>query len=183
MLATASLVLVAACSDDPKERAIPAAPTTTVGAPPSTQGDLDRTPRTAPNGEPLGDDRSSTGDFTNGHHLALLSSYDVEDRTITVDVVQWLDGAEASRAYAEDNNGDTIDGEEFYVRNQNSQLRTFKVSRDAVGLSHAVADPDRTRLTFAEFTAQVPRHGSNPPLVGITITAGTVARIEHIYTP
>jgi hypothetical protein len=112
-VAIAFVVLVAAgaCSDKPRRVAIPADPTTSI----------------LPRGQGAAAYVES-GDYVNGQHMARLTSFD--DSNLTFDVVQNLTGDAAKSAYRADT-GEELEID-YYIRNQNTRLRTLPVSGDVV---------------------------------------------------
>jgi hypothetical protein len=131
-------------------------------------------------------------DLADGRHAAFLAAVDVSARTVTVDVVQFLTGDEARAAYA-DEHPDEPDGppNDYYIRNENAQLRTLPVAADVmvsvVWLGGGGAEAEQ--IAFAELPDYVA--GDPDPddpyawwaPFWFTMSDGTVTMIEEQYLP
>ncbi|HVM10463.1 MAG TPA: hypothetical protein VM345_18530 [Acidimicrobiales bacterium] len=82
----------------------------------------DGTARLPQRGQPLAD----------GRHAAFVTAVDPEASTVTIDVVQFLIGRDADEAYRADT-GDT-DGapNDYYIRNNTTDVRTLRVRASSV---------------------------------------------------
>ncbi len=67
-----------------------------------------------------------------GTFAVLIDSFDPDERTLSIDVVQWLVGQEADDAYeAETGDGDGVPND-YFVVNENPLVRTVPVDEDVV---------------------------------------------------
>ena len=131
-----ALALLGACKGDSSKTSHDAASTRTTKATRATTSTTETvgghgTPTTNKNSPASDDEYADQGDYVNGRHAALITSVDHNNRAITVDVVQFLTGDAAKKAYSEDLHTNEPPDDDYYVRNQSKQLRTFPVPTDA----------------------------------------------------
>lgn len=132
-------------------------------------------------------------DLADGRHAVYLTAVDVEGRTLTFDVFQFLTGQEAVDAY----HGDFPDDPEgppndYYMVNENPRLRTAPVAADVdvalVRLSED-SDADLDPGTFEELPVYL---AATPPADSaalsyspfwLTLDGGVITAIEEQYLP
>jgi hypothetical protein len=169
--------------------AAPATTTTTTGATTTTAGDDDTTTTTAaPDGDaPALDD---------GRHFGFISAVDLDARTVTFDLAQWLSGEEANAAAEADGAIEPGEGvpNDYYIVNDNPRLRVVPLSFDvgvllvdwpncceSVGatLDDVVAAIDAD----GEITAAGFRYYPGETGYWLTIDGGEIVSIEEQYRP
>lgn len=129
--------------------------------------------------------------LADGRHAVFLDGLD--DNSLVFDVIQWLSGDEANAAALEDGaieEGDVVPND-YYIRNQNPQLRTRAVTAD-VDVVLSTWDcrniPDEKPVVFARFVELFNSPGRcaqnllhNP--YWLTIENGVIVAIEEQYRP
>ncbi len=124
-------------------------------------------------GEPLAD----------GRHAVHIADLSVDDGTITVDVIQWLEGSEADDAYAAET-GDTSGApNDYYIRNDSNELRTLPIRTDTATVAFTdtgVMAHDLDVDGLLDYLAK--RRDPDAPF-WITLEDGAVQRIEEQYRP
>ena len=122
---------------------------------------------------------AGSGDPAWGTQYAFLASSDAASRQITYDLVEWFDGEEAVKACAEEGKkpaeNDYCVG--YYIRNNNTKLRTLTVYPDAPVILTAVGAP--TVVDLATFLSEV-GEGS---VIRFDVDADRIMKLEHIYLP
>jgi len=121
------------------------------------------------------------GVLADGRHFAELIAVDPGGR-VTFDVMQWLSGEAAKRAWQEENPQDP-DGppNDYFIINDNPAVRTMTVSDDVrVELVDMNNVPRGVAVPFAELSVAM---AQNHTLFWLTITNGKIAAIEEQYTP
>ncbi|MGW4063210.1 hypothetical protein ACWEGE_33335 [Amycolatopsis sp. NPDC004747] len=115
----------------------------TVG--PST-GSASSTPsRPAEPGEP------GTPVLADGRYPAYLTAIDTGARTLTFDVIQFLTGEEATKAFQRDHPGAEGPPNGYYILNVNPRLRTLPVRRDVpVEVLWLKGNPEPETITFEQ---------------------------------
>jgi hypothetical protein len=175
----AAVLVLSGCSDDdPKTEASP----TTAGEK-TTTTDVAVTPT----------DYVESGDYVNGRHIGLIQSADAATHTIDIDIVQFLSGDAAIKAYREDT-GDTsgTPDNDYYVRNQSKQIRHLEAIDSAVlrvqslGEFYDASSPDKgksvTWPTFADYWTS--KHGEAVvSLFWVTLREGYVVAVEQQFVP
>jgi hypothetical protein len=125
---------------------------------------------------------ASAAALTDGRHLAHVVKISTTKGTITVDVVQILTGADAEKAAKADG---TMVSDDYYIRNENKQLRTLSVAATAKITENVSASDMRTGVTknvnvsFATFA----RTAQSSSYFWLTTVGGLVMGIEEMYTP
>jgi hypothetical protein len=118
---------------------------------------------------------SATSPAPSGPQYAFLKSSDPATREVTYDLVEWYEGKAAAKACA-------ADGEEpaendwcvgYYIRNNNTKLRTVKVAGDAK--IRVVVDGELKPVELATVGSDM--------LFKFTIKNGQAVELEHIYLP
>jgi hypothetical protein len=127
-------------------------------------------------------------DLEDGRHPAYITALDVDAGTVEVDVIQFLTGEEARVAYEQETGDPGGPPNDYYIKNENSRLRTLPVAAD---VRVTVVDPgaDSRPSTFGDLPALfatrfVPDGGrltSNP--FWLTLEDGTVTAMEEQYLP
>ena len=140
-----------------------------------------------------GDDASGEPDdgeeaLSDGEHVVFISSIDLADSKMTVDLVELLTGQAAADAYLEDQ-GEELDGELFYLRNRNDKLRTLPVGVTAGPFSiiDAATCCDPTDVGFGGLAeaqaAGFPEGiGTDPPFT-VVVSDGEVTSAVQMYVP
>lgn len=115
--------------------------------------------------------------------LAATLVVEAEDDAITLDKVQFLSGAEAAAAMAEDAQPLEEGVEMPYVRNRNPALRTLPVAADvAVEVLDCSAECTHVPWAYEDLVADRPLpYGPEDALFEVTVTDGTVTSIREVY--
>jgi hypothetical protein len=168
LLVCASLV---ACSDTEADRD-PSTSSPKAAAPESTSGSSE-----PDQGDPLSD----------GEHVVYITSIDEQGATMAVDLVEMLTGQAAVDAYFEDT-GSPLDGEQFYLRNENDRLRTLPVDPSAGPFSiidmESCCEPIEVGFAaLAETQRQRGDDGEAPLPFTITVASGTITSAVQMYLP
>lgn len=131
------------------------------------------------------------GDYSFGRHIGKITAIDVTHDTFTIDVMQFLTGDAATAAYQEDTGEAGPPENDYYVRNQNKQLRTFSVVGDVdIRVNNSggfpPADPGEGHkvdwATFGTYFTGDPapaQHG----YFWITLEGGLVTEIAEQFVP
>ncbi len=127
-----------------------------------------------------------------GRHATYLTGIDVGDRTLTVDVIQFLTGQQAVDAYHRDYPADP-DGppNDYYIVNDNPRLRTLPVAADVKvrlvrlhegrGAELKPGNWEELPAYLAHYPDEGRRLSGNP--FWITVAAGRVTAIDEQYIP
>ena len=124
-------------------------------------------------------------DLKDGRHYAYLKSMDTAKLTLTLDVVQFLTGEEAEKAAQED-------GEEaydYYVRNQNTRLRTLTVAPNAAVVVNTLTAEETgsstkdTAITLGKLKEYFTSGEAQQRLFYVTLAGGRVVKINEQYLP
>ena len=179
------LLWLGACggrADDTAATVPTADPTTIVVNPDTQMSTTTPTPQTGPTatGSTLAKAKpAGSGDPAWGTQYAFLGSSEPATRRITYDLIEWFDGEEAVKACAEDGKkpaeNDYCVG--YYIRNNNTKLRTLTVYPDAPIIVTVVGEPKVVDL--ATFLTDV-GEGS---VIRFDVDADRVMKLEHIYLP
>ena len=181
-----TLLAVTGCGDgDDEDTTTTAATSTPAATPPPTQSQAptrSQTPTgTASPGLVLEDGRSP----------GYVTAIDVPGRTVTFDLLQFLTGEEAKRAYTKDHPEDPgWPPNDYYIVNENSRLRTLPVGAGAATTVIWLGDgADPEKISFD----QLPDYfASHPDPNGdhlwyapfwLTVDDGQVIAIEEQYIP
>ena len=137
-------------------------------------------PVTAPlpsRGQPMAD----------GVHAVFLEGVDVDAGEITVDVVQFLTGEEANRAYREETGEDEDAPNDFYVRNASQDQRTVAVAADArVTVAWRGEEVRENDVSFDELPAYLESRdaeGNDRIIFWVAVDDDTVTRLFEQYVP
>jgi hypothetical protein len=118
-----------------------------------------------------------------GRHPVYIRTLDVPGRKITFDLVNFLTGTAATKAYLADHPGGTLDTD-YYIQNNNPKLRTLPVSLDVAVSVVNLSGPFATNspLTFglmpSHYGTSLPDH-----LFWLTVSGGQIVRIDEQYLP
>ena len=170
----------AACDDGPVAAPPGASPTTTASsaaASPSpsaagtgTGSTVSRVAKARPSG---------SGDPGFGTQYAILKSSNLSTRQITYDLIEWYDGEQAVKACAED--GETATENDYcvgwYIRNNNTKLRTLTVYPDA-SIRMTVAGEMKS-VDLAAFLSEVGKGN----VIRFDVDANRIMKLEHVYLP
>ena len=122
---------------------------------------------------------SGSGDPRSGTQYAILKSSRLSTRQITYDLIEWFDGEQAVKACAEDGekpaDNDYCTG--YYVRNNNSKLRTLTVDPGAP--IRMLVDGEMTSVDLRTFLGAV----GNGNVIRFDVDAARIVAIEHVYLP
>jgi len=126
----------------------------------------------------------STGEeLANGRHVVHVTDVSLEDRTITVDVIEWLTGASADEAYAADT-GDTSGApNDYFVRNTEIDLRTLEVDASFVTVAWKPSGPFEHDIDFVEFPDYLSSRNDPEAPFSITVLGDRVLSIAEHYRP
>lgn len=190
VIATVTAVAIMLLSGD-EPRSSPgnppsAGPTATVpsAVQPST-GSASSTPS-----QPAEPSEPATSVLADGRHPAYLTAIDTGARTLTFDVIQYLTGEEATKAFQRDNPG--VEGgppNGYYILNVNPRLRTLPVRRDVlVEVLWLGGNPGPDTITFE----QLPDYFANDLIEDkylwydpfwLTVRGGRIDAIAEQYIP
>ena len=121
-----------------------------------------------------------------------VTAVDIAGRTVTVDVIQFLTGADAVAAHAEDHPDDPGGPpNDYYIRNVNPQLRTLPVATEVVVsvIWLGSGGTDTESITFEELPGYF---AGKPEPAGpyewwapfwLTVRGGQVTGIDEQYIP
>jgi hypothetical protein len=181
----------------------PAAPTTAPPpstAPPTTVDVTDATCTDEVPVEDCDDTPGGTADsvlapLADGRHFGFVPAVDLDARTVTFDLAQWLTGEAANEAAIADGSieaGDTVPND-YYVVNDNPRLRDVSLADDVgvllVDWSHCCAVVGSTLDVLAEVTgttdALTEGFRNVPGQTGywLTVDGGEIVAIEEQYRP
>lgn len=163
-----------------------------VEAPETSGSSASSVSSTLPGGE-IGDcpqrpDGSSPAifDAAAGTYAAHLESVDTAARSVTFDVVQWLEGTDAVDAYNADNPTDPEGPpNDYYVVNANSEVRTAPIGADATVLLVRLAS-DGTAAVSPGTVDELPAYldlAFPDDVYWLTFTGGEVVEICEQYRP
>ncbi len=124
--------------------------------------------------------------LSDGRHPVFIVSVDDVRRTMVVDEVQFLTGAAAAKAAAEDGR-ESPPPNDYYIRNQNPRKRTVPVAEGARITVNGLTEEETGSATksvpleLGELASYFP----NPehPLFWVTVEAGQALRVEQQYLP
>ncbi|AEV85835.1 hypothetical protein ACWT_4816 [Actinoplanes sp. SE50] len=114
-----------------------------------------------------------------GIQYALLKSSKPATRQITYDLIEWYEGKEATKACAEDGVKDTDDDQctGWYIRNNNTKLRTLTVDPDAT--IKLTVEGTLKSVDLKTFLA-----GTHPDtVIKFTIDANRIVSLAEIFLP
>lgn len=116
-----------------------------------------------------------------GEHGVEIQAVDLDGRTITVDVIEFLVGDEADAAYADDG-GDGEVPNDYYIRNTDTDAQALDVADD---VAVTLVDMGAQRLANEEATFDaLPAHLDEVPSpYWITVEAGVVVAIDQQFVP
>jgi hypothetical protein len=177
-----ALVLTSGCGNDQQpaaapSRSEPAAPTPaspTSGAATSPSPVPERTTARAPS------------DLTDGRHAVRITRVDAAGGRVTVDVVQFFLGEDATRAAREDGAAEVPPPNDVWIRNTSRALRTLPVAPDApITINvHGAAESGSATENIARTLAQLAEiDGIEDGIFWLTVADGRVTRIAEQYLP
>jgi hypothetical protein len=134
-----------------------------------------------------------SGDYVNGRHIGLIRSVTTSDRSIDIDIVQFLTGDAAIAAYKQDTGASEPPDNDYYVRNQNKLVRHLTLSADAAFRVQTLAagnvtatSPDQgtpvTLDTFAGYWDTKHEQAINT-MFWITLKDSKVVSVEEQFVP
>lgn len=124
--------------------------------------------------------------LADGRHPAFLKEVDLPSRTIVIDVVQFLTGAEAAKAASEDGE-ESPPPNDYYIRNTNRRLRRLPVLPTARITVNVLANDetgDATRdlpVDLVKLASYFPTDGS--PLFWVTVKGDQVNTLQEQFLP
>jgi hypothetical protein len=125
------------------------------------------------------------GALTNGKHPGYLTTVDVANRTLTVDVVQFFTGDAATNAAREDGAAEVPPPNDYWIRNANPLLRTLPVSGDATITVNTLAGEtsgDSAKDVAVTLQQLAGYHLANH-LFWVTVDGGTITKIAEQFLP
>ena len=138
---------------------------------------------------------ASSDALPDGRSFGYIRSIDGPRRTISFDLAEFLQGDEADEAFREDNgmSGDEEVENDYYIRNQNTRLRTLHLADD-VAIRVVGDPPDTVAGTYDDFvdgfaSDEVAPFGGGPTYRGshvpywLNVADGEVVQIEEQYVP
>lgn len=173
-------VLGSACGDDSTSESASTTTTTTptittaTGSPASANCTPDTTASSP-----------ATFDGDRGQYATYLTA--VEGRQATFDVIQWLSGEDAEKAYAEDNPDDDGGGppNDYHIRNDSQQTRTAAIADGATVRLVRLAedsDADLDQGTVEELPAYLQQAGETATF-WLTFDDETITDVCEQYQP
>jgi hypothetical protein len=168
---------LAACSQNGTPGASSTAPTT---PPPATI-----VPTPTPTSKPKPSATALPTDLKDGRTYAYVKALDPAKATVTIDVVQFLTGEAAQKAAQEDGK----EAFDFYVRNQQTRLRTLTFSTEASIVTNTLtagktgSSSKDTTITLAEFQQYFAKGESQRRLFYLTLKQGVVVAFHEQYLP
>lgn len=169
---------------NPPETTAPA--TSTTGPPPTTTTVAPTTTATAPSSPGIIEGAEGSGcapggdDLPTGLWFGRVDSFDEEG--ISFDLACWFSGDAATAAAAEDGE-ESPPPNDYYVRNENEQLRFLAVSADTPVLWYLSGDPNDSQSgTFVEWTDFLSQRDFYLG-IWVTIANGEVTQIEEQWVP
>ena len=121
--------------------------------------------------------------LTDGRHAVHIDHVSVDTGTVTVDVIQWLEGSEADDAYAAET-GDTSGApNDYYIRNTSPELRTLPLTTSTVTVAWTDSGPMYHDLDLADLADYLRARSDLDAPFWITVEDGTVRRIQEQYRP
>lgn len=185
-LLVGAVLAVPACGDDGDDgdgaattTSSPRSTSTTASTSTTTGGSS-----TVPTGQPEDVDGEVLPD---GDHVAYVTALDPAAGTVTLDLAELLTGPEAAAAHEEDT-GEPLDGEQFYLRNRNPKLRTMPLADGAsYGLVYSASCCEPTSVTLADLAATVQGGWAgvtqpDPPF-NVSVQGGEVTALIQMYLP
>ena len=185
-----------ACGDDDDEPATSAKATSSTstsevgdgGSSATTSSSAESSTTTSGGAGTSGEADDGEEALSDGEHVVFISSIDLADSKMTVDLVELLTGQAAADAYLEDQ-GEELDGELFYLRNRNDKLRELSVedSGGPFSVIDAATCCDPTDVGFGGLAqaqaAGFPEGiGTDPPFT-IVVSGGEVTSAVQMYVP
>jgi hypothetical protein len=125
------------------------------------------------------------GTLTNGKHPVYITSVDVANRKLTVDVVQFFTGDAAANAAREDGASEVRPPNDYWVRNANKMLRTLPVSAAATITVNTLAGETSgdSAKDVAVSLEQLAGYNLANHLFWVTVDGGTITRIAEQFLP
>ena len=128
-------------------------------------------------GEPMAD----------GTHAVYLEAVDVEARTVTVDVIQFLTGDEADEAYREETGDDDEVPNDYFIRNASQDQRAMTVAGSVnVTVAWDGEGPRERSVTFDELPAYLADRGvggNDRAVFWVVVEYETVTELYEQYLP
>lgn len=171
---------LAACANDGSPAAAPSS-----SAAPSTPIVTTIPPKPKPKPTPKPSATALPTDLKDGRTYAYLKALDTAKATVTIDVVQFLTGEEAHKAQQEDGQEES----DFYVRNQQTRLRTLTFSTKASIVTNTLTadktgDSSKdTTITLAELKQYFAKGQAQQRLFYLTLKQGVVVAFHEQYLP
>ena len=198
VFALSAVLFLAACGDDPSPerdggQGAPAAGSVTTGAP-DTTGGTSLPPRVTQPPKRVrekaaceGSDRSSPATFAEdaGIYAVHIVEFVASDVPVTFDVIQWLVGEDARRAYEEDTGDGGGPPNDYWVRNVSDKTRSANMAADApIWMVKMAVDEnaDVDRATSEELSGYLE---GRPPtdIFWLTFDRGAVVEICEQFVP
>jgi hypothetical protein len=143
-------------------------------------------------GRPSAPTTSGASELADGRHAVYLTGLDVTNRTMTFDLIQFLTGEEARKAWVKEH-PERPEGPDngYLIINDNPKLRTLPV---AGAVTILVIDQTSTNLDTMQFAfADLPAYFAprKPPEGNalyalpfwLTVTGGQIVRMEEQFVP
>ncbi len=179
---------LASCGDDDATPTTSEAITTSTVVPASTGPTTSTTSTTAPGGSTTSIPEDVPGDaLPDGDQVGYLRAIDLGAGTVTVDLAELLTGTAAADAY-QDDTGQVLDGEQFYVRNRNPRLRTVPIDPSgSYAVIYAATCCGPTSVTLDGLAEAIGGDwqgitAPDPPF-NLTVEGGTVTAAVQMYQP
>jgi hypothetical protein len=122
--------------------------------------------------------------LANGRYFVFLHSVDVAGKKVSVDVAQFLSGEAANKAAAEDGQ-ESPPPNDYYIRNSSKALRTLPVAAHAtLCMGSSPGDTNTFAVDLKGLDTLVRAYPDDQgALVWISVTDGSVERVEQQYVP
>ena len=182
-----ALVLTSGCSNDQEPAAAPSVgPATASPTPASPTSGSATSASSAPDRTTDRTTAGASSDLTDGRHAARITRVDAAGGRVTVDVVQFFFGEDATRAAREDGAEEVPPPNDVWIRNSSRALRTLPVAPAApitVNV-HGAAESGSATKNIAKSLAELADiDGLENGIFWLTVADGQVTRIAEQYLP
>jgi hypothetical protein len=134
---------------------------------------------------PVPSSTTPEGTLANGKHPVHITSVNLANRTLTVDVVQFFTGDAAANAAREDGASEVPPPNDYWIRNANPTLRTLPVSADATITVNTLAGQTSgdSAKDVTVSLEQLAGYNLADHLFWLTVDGGTITRIAEQFLP
>lgn len=118
-----------------------------------------------------------------GVHFAYLIDVDPDGATVTVDVAQWLSGAEADAAYQAETGDRDGAPNDYFILNPDEETRVLLVDDPNVTVAWDDQGPRQRGLAFTDLEAYLDQRQDTAGSFWITVSDGLVVALDEQYRP